>query len=798
MSYSNAVFYLDFEGGSDSARTALTTVTVSNPSGTITRCNKTAHGLVTGAVVDLTLFSTWLNEAWKITVVDADNFDLDGAVWQATADTSGTATPRGGSSKADAWATMNSGATAARIAPGDTIRIMASPDQTLVGNATWTQYSKTVTLAGAVTANITDCETAWTGSTNVTQTADTAQFKEGTKSAKSVIAAAFTTGKVAYFATGTLDLSTYQQVSFWIRNTVAITTGMLELRLCSDTTGDTAVNTVAIPAIPSTSQWVPITVDLAGNLGSAIASISLYANTDPGSNTINLDNILACKASSSADALSLTSLIGKVWNLSWSASTAYSLNDIRRPTQPNRNGYCYKVTTAGTTGASEPTWPQEYGQTVTDGSVVWTCLDIEETWYPIQSVNGTTVLIDNATNTLGSAGRGYDGTSETVATYKRETIKLPMATGALSGNEAKDSGAAASPITYSGGWSRTDMTTQTGETWLDGQNGLGFIVGTYSGGSDYVAFTNINGVRASYGLYVYLADFITARGHFVGCVDGVRFTGVGYGISFGPAVISSCSSDGFLVEISTQGQVSRLRASNNLGSGVTKSTSGRQGGVKLDDVVARNNATYGCDSQNFSSTDLRHLRTAGNATAGLSLAGPFAHLYNCKIEEATEFAALTPFADQYIYSIRHDQTADNHVITTDGGTITSATDQRHTASGISWKFLPTSTNRHVLYPLRLSVAKLVVNAGAQVTLSIWTRRDSTDIKGQLVVRGGQIAGVPTDVTVACEPTINTWAQSSNLTFTPTEAGVVEVLFLVWDGVGTTNGYWIDDFSSAQA
>ncbi|WP_176519062.1 hypothetical protein, partial [Priestia megaterium] len=173
--------------------------------GSVTRINKTAHGLVTGAVVDLTLFTAWLNSAWKITVVDADNFDLDDAVWQSTADASGTATPRGGSSKADAWLSQTSGATAARIQPGDTIRIKASIDETLVGTCSWTQNSPTVTLPGAVTATIDNCDVAWTASANVTASASTTTEKEGTGSASLVIASGFTTGKVAYRATGTLD-----------------------------------------------------------------------------------------------------------------------------------------------------------------------------------------------------------------------------------------------------------------------------------------------------------------------------------------------------------------------------------------------------------------------------------------------------------------------------------------------------------------------------------------------------------------------------------------------------------------
>lgn len=55
----------------------------------------------------------------------------------------------------------------------------------------------------------------------------------------------------------------------------------------------------------------------------------------------------------------------------WQASHSYSLGIIRQPTTPN--GLIYKVTTAGTSGSSEPTWPTSgFGSTVSDGSVIWT------------------------------------------------------------------------------------------------------------------------------------------------------------------------------------------------------------------------------------------------------------------------------------------------------------------------------------------------------------------------------------------------------------------------------------------
>lgn len=53
----------------------------------------------------------------------------------------------------------------------------------------------------------------------------------------------------------------------------------------------------------------------------------------------------------------------------WAASTIYTISLYRVPTV--YNGHQYLVTTAGTSGTVEPTWPTTSGGTVTDGSVVW-------------------------------------------------------------------------------------------------------------------------------------------------------------------------------------------------------------------------------------------------------------------------------------------------------------------------------------------------------------------------------------------------------------------------------------------
>lgn len=54
----------------------------------------------------------------------------------------------------------------------------------------------------------------------------------------------------------------------------------------------------------------------------------------------------------------------------WPANTLLILNDIYLPTVPN--GHKYQVSTAGTTGASEPSWPTGVGATVASGTAVFT------------------------------------------------------------------------------------------------------------------------------------------------------------------------------------------------------------------------------------------------------------------------------------------------------------------------------------------------------------------------------------------------------------------------------------------
>ena len=723
------------------------------------------------------------------------------------------------------WKNITTGATAVRTIPGDTIRIMGSPAPTSLGqNGVWTSQSlqatkavtastnatpiaitctahgystgdtvvivgagvniapsvgtweitvtgvNTFTLDGttapgvafsgsgptarlrnnsrvklttAVTQNIasTGPRTAWTNAAgaNGTATLSSAFFKEHQYADRLQANTAFTTGKLAYYTLpATLDLSGYQQVSFYIYSgSIALSSNQIELRLCSDSTGDTVVNTISVPAVPL-GRWMAVTIDNGASLGSSISSISYNINSDLSTTQdvpIFLSNIIACKASSSADSLTLTSLIGK-----------------------------------NTTG---------------------------ETFWGIQSINGTRVMLDADTGATPTSTnvRGYYGTSATVTTWKRETIKLGPAVGSATALQTiQESGTDSSFITYSGGWDRTNMSTQTLETWLDGVNGNGY--GIFVSSLTFIIISNLAIVRCNNGLqasnstpastsagneYNFIAlNNCTSNGANVNnygvqfnctyaCADGIGVTlggNVPHTVVVG--VANSCGTYG-LAFTSQRGSRITVSANNN-GSGIFWGSAATD--VLLQNCSMSNNGTYSLDSSSSGSL----------------------YFYKTGFFDGLEMLLSTNQAP-FVFSQEHDQTANNHKIFSNAGLITSAVDQRKTPSGISWKMQPTSTTFALASrPLSLSLAKVACSANNLVTIKAWMYRNNSGLTMRLVCKGGQIAGVASDV-VSALTTTNAWEEET-ITFTPTETGVVDITAEAWGG--TTFSGWVDDMTISQA
>lgn len=669
-----------------------------------------------------------------------------------------------GSTWALAWKTITTGATAVRIAPGDVIRIAKSPAPVSLGTTgAWTNLSKTVTLGVAQTLNIDLVEANWTaiagGDATPTLVAVATDGKQGSNCVRITLDVAVQASKgQAYKATGILDLSAYQKISFWIKNSSAILATHYTVRLCSDVAGATTVDTFIIPAIPSVGRWVPLTIarNGGGNLGASIQSIAIYTDTVAPTNSSNIliDNFIAC----TTDGLNLQSLISK--------------NSVEQ-------------------GGNEP-------------------------WLAIQSINDTTVMLDNETNTKANAGRGYSGTTETVATYKRETIKTTLvATSTTVSQQVMDSGTVISGIQFQGGYD-TSTNNQTGETFFDGLNGNGY--GIYLSNKNYITLNYLNVCRYNKGWYFLGGTFLTitnldnANNNITGIEDvssnitivsllNANNNGLyGYTCSGNNGTITTISNInnnltyGFVIGGMNLKIGTFSNANNNEVSGITFTA----GHKNIIDTVsnAKNNGSNGIYFNGAYLNLIKSISTSGNASAGIASNTGVNYIQNALIGEITEFNSATPFANSRLFSNNHDQTAGNHWIYTDGGTINSLATDRVGGTGIMWKLAISSSNRASYYPLNLSIAKIAVSANNLVTVKAYMKKDhATNVVGKLVCRGGQIAGVSNDVT-ATKASDTNWEELT-ITFTPTEAGVVEIDAWAYYSAGNSNVY-VEDMTITQA
>ena len=762
-----------------------------------------------------------------------------------------------GTSFATRWKTITNGATAARIAPGDTIRIMASPDPTSIGSATWTgggrpasvaiqsstnttpitiqtiadhnlvvgdyvsitghttntnangvwkvsvvtnvqnfsivQINGTNTTGNGVGAagnvtNVNNCmvkttsalvqnialcgglgqKPQWVTSTNVTTSQNTTNWKEGNSSAQILLATAFTTGKAAYYTLpATLDLSAYQQVTFWVRinsGTVGAA-GQAYIALCTDTIGGTVVHQCDIPALGATGVWMPVTVDLGTNLNSAIRSVAFYVVTDLGTQTFLIDNIVACKAASSADSVTLTSLVSK-----------------------------------------------------SDGTG-------DEGWYAIQSINNDVIMLANNNGVTSQATniRGYNGTTETVTTYKRETVKTG-ASAATTTNVSviNDSGTSGNLITYSGGWNRTDMSTQTGRTWLDGQNGNGRGL-LITSSREFVTVDRLDFCRYAAGLTLSVSNYSNCSFpsiYVTANTGGIDFSSVSNSTAttFGSVWANNNGNDNGIEFGGIGCSFTDIKlASNNSGDGLLFS---RSRFVNVGSLVAGNNGALSSNGDlNFENsincavgtatlangiTSLGAIRGEasfncfinGGSSTG-HLAGVFLtssinpaeiYLNNFTINEALEVSTALGSYGGFVYINRLDDTDNNSWVFQPGmGTVNQQTAVVDSPASTAWRMRPTdAVYVNAGSPILLKLGTVVCAAGSAVTVTARMQRDNSGLTMRLICPGGQITGVSTDVFSDMTAAINTW-ETVTITFTPTKAGAVDIYAHAFGG-STFSGY----------
>lgn len=89
-------------------------------------------------------------------------------------------------------------------------------------------------------------------------------------------------------------------------------------------------------------------------------------------------------------------LVHTVTTTTWAASTVKSVGDYVLPT--TSNGYVYKCTVAGTTGATQPTWPTTLSSTVVDGTVTWQLFRTTTNNVSLQDISSAIIAVANKYN----------------------------------------------------------------------------------------------------------------------------------------------------------------------------------------------------------------------------------------------------------------------------------------------------------------------------------------------------------------------------------------------------------------
>jgi hypothetical protein len=785
-------------------------------------CTFTNHGYSTGDVIQISgaAGNTATNGIWKITVTSSSQFSLD--------DSSGNGTWTSGGAVSPIFCR--------------TIKTASALVQPIASFAPL----KTVSLGTRV---------AWVGATaNVTPTLLTT-FGKGGVSDQIAINASFTTGKIAYYTLpATLNSSAYEQLSLFIFQSAG-TLGGLTISLCSDTLGNTAVDTFTIPSTGALSVWTPFTINKGSALGSSIQSVSISRAANNGAQTFVFNSIVAVKSPTSVDALSNTSLV----------------------TKNNGTEGAYAV---GGFGGSD----------------------------------GTIVFLDSSptANNLTTTGGAYYGTTETVGLYRYEplnpytlnSLALPSTSTDSNANCVlpTNNGILNAPITYSGGWDSTNMSTRTGQTWFSNQNGNGYGLSN-NNSSNYITTDRLNYTR----MFIGWAGNSTLVGNVIqncnytasnSSGNGISITTVsqqqlqscivtntgstGVSIAYGstdinnPVVINNCTFSGNVtsnlsINTSSSGypyyNITNSSFNTSSGTGIVTSWFGyatitsnsinyfnTTGFNPLSNIIgtinnltfvpepaggsqiisATLNQTYTVLPQNiyttFNNVTVSAPTTAysqGATNLSLCLNGGCsnfkffncsftptnvvysngnqltdtggAYLYNCTGVPSTISAATTLIApyilNAAIYSQDEGNTVGNNKIYFSGGLATSQTAVRNTPSGYAWSLAPTSTSTVTsAFPLKLKLASVAANGGSAVTISAYMRRTNTGLTMQLVCPANQPYGPTSDTTASITAVADTWQQVS-ISFTPTQNAVFDIYVYVYGGT-TFTGY-VDDLGVSQ-
>lgn len=816
-----------------------------------TSCSVSNHGIQTGDLIRIWNNSSHStvderpNGVWQVTVTDQNNFKLDNYTAPATGNGNG-------------YFRYIKGAQITLTNP--VVKNVACYNQT--GN--WTASSD-------VTATLATSTGIWSSNMRI---------KSRDYSNKIDITSNFTTGKAAYFATGTLDLSAYQQISFWVgqdsgtRSTPS--SPNVSLHLCTDTQGDVGVHSMSIYTGPDsqTNQgfWRSMKKNFETNLNSSIQSVALYVDSDSGAQNFYLDNIIASKAASAADSITLDSIVGLKTSTDFPQYLMINSIINENVIKIEAGGYGtqrYNMHPVGYYVCDMIPWP-------IDG------------WNAMQSP-GLGITFSN---------RG----TQTVPIYKIEPLRLKEDMGVDPGNSSSSgynattfnssqSGiSTTNRITISGGWDASNnMATQydDGYTAVHGINnrnsvwymtscnyadfsrmiGIAGYYGMYFTSCSYGSFMHLGGMGGAYGYYMNSCDYYrdmyvwgslgSDRSVQMGSCDSGNSSGtIDYDVGYARSVFGYGSYYGLRMDyvkygknrfdriesytamqypVSTYdnkslhfermnygrwpgGGPSPYGIEYNQSTGMTIGIASFRDcyyGIRCNNTHAQVDYFYETrlTSDEYSRANGGNGRNMNQYVFYTAQAGPITiaqggittSQYYMQYADIRTNNVVDNYTSSHSYGTGRALYAKNHdgvsgaVLTQyQYGAVEKETTIRHTASGVSWKIDINSSSAGLNSPIEWLLTKLIVNANAAVTCKIWVYRDGDGVNGGLRVKSGAVAGVTANVDgVITDTTINSWVECS-LTFTPTEAGAVDIYAMGYYTNNASHNVYLDDFSATQA
>lgn len=684
---------------------------------------------------------------------------------------------------------------------GDEVRIIKSNDPSQLSfGGTWTQHTETIALSSPVTKSINEVPSDWTQAAPVATWIDT--FSTLRADGRRELDFTYFPGvgvpsgaqKWAYQTTVDTDFTSFEQVSFLLRISQAgsYLAGPLngtqvfrqfELKLCSDLTGDVPVHTIDLPLDSNGhGSWLhPFVVNLGVDIGNPIRSIAIYSKSTfeyagGGFNenvTMKFMNFIASRPASSQDCLTHLSLIGK------------NLPNDRR-------------------------------------------------FFPVRFIEGANLSIgpgikESITYTAGAGSYRFSlpGATSASSVYvldpSRDGDLYRDTTGSLALQSFTKS------LTLSGGWV-TEMVQGTWYSWYMTQNlynNSAFDIHSH-------LFMISNAAPAG-------RVFTLHRLGFAHFIYGIQTQSSGLTHTIRGEIIQTAGANEFIISSNYAPTLSFLNSNFSCGRRLfslnTSLTSGMCSPIILKNVFINNyvsNIATAANCKYFEATsvDITNITVTGFLIPETTFKG-----YNINFQQRPGVVglppqivgttndtqqtkqvlidgvttnvgwALTNYPSSFpIRFMRYNGNNDDHRTyvgkrtqspfalssAAPSGTIFSEFGgDRNTLTGLAWKMSPldsvyiTQEN-----PLELPVVKIYIANANPITVSVWAKRDSLNINGQLILPSSQYGAPTSDVVTNYSAAAGAYNQIS-INFTPTTVGVVlEVFFRVWGGA--THNFWIDD------